>query len=163
MLATSNGFMSGIGIRYEPSPIVDARHQSCASKLVVGERMIPHDFIGAADAIPVNIHDMLPSDARFKILVFTGDIGVERTMDRVRALARRMDAPDGFLKRFGKDAYEKMFDVLCICATKQDNMDFTGGSRRPANRASFAISQGASPQTYRSCLGRTGRSKRLGA
>nr|VWO96611.1 FAD-dependent monooxygenase DEP2 (EC (Depudecin biosynthesis cluster protein 2) [Ganoderma boninense] len=129
MLATSNGFMSGIGIHYEPSVIVDPRHQSCASKVVVGERMIPHDFIGAANAVPVNIHDMLPSDTRFKILVFTGDIGVEGTMSRVCALAERMDAPAGFLKRFGKGAYRDMFDVLCICATKQDKMDFTG--KRP--------------------------------
>ncbi|PIL24615.1 hypothetical protein GSI_12499 [Ganoderma sinense ZZ0214-1] len=125
MLATSNGFMSGIGIHYEPSVIVDPRHQSYASKVVVGQRMIPYDFIGAADAVPVNIHDMLPSDTRFKILVFTGDISEEGTMNRVRALAERMVAPTGFLKRFGKGAYEDMFDVLCICATKQDKMDFT--------------------------------------
>ncbi|KAM5530944.1 hypothetical protein V8D89_015389 [Ganoderma adspersum] len=125
MLATSNGFMSGIGIHYEPSAIVDARHQSCASKVVVGQRMIPHDFIGAADAVPVNIHDMLPSDTRFKILVFTGDISIEGTMDRLCALAERMDAPKGLLKRFGQGAYEAVFDVLCICATKQDNMNFT--------------------------------------
>ena len=126
MLATSNGFMSGIGIHYEPSVIVDPRHQSCASKVVVGERMIPYDFIGAADAIPVNIHDMVPSDTRFKILVFTGDISEEGTMNRVRAFAERLDSPTGFLKLFGKGAYEGMFDVLCICATKQDKMDFTG-------------------------------------
>ena len=133
MLATSNGFMSGIGIHYEPSVIVDSRHQSCASKVVVGERMIPHDFIGAANAVPVNIHDMLPSDTRFKILVFTGDIGVEGTMSRVCALAERMDAPAGFLKRFWKGAYRDMFDVLCICATKQDRMDFTGASHPAAH------------------------------
>ncbi|PIL24616.1 hypothetical protein GSI_12500 [Ganoderma sinense ZZ0214-1] len=125
MLETSNGFMSGIGIRYEPSAIVDPGHQSCASKLTVGERMIPHDFLGAANAIPVNIHDMLPSDTRFKILVFLGDISVEATMDRARALAKRMDAPEGFLKRFGQGAHEKVFDVLSICATTNDKMDFT--------------------------------------
>ena len=127
MLATSNGFMSGIGIRYEPSAIVDARHQSCASKLVVGERMIPHDFISAASAIPVNIHDMLPSDMRFKVLVFAGDISMETTMIRLRAMAERMDAQDGFLKRYGQGAHEDLFDVLCICATEKDAMDFTGG------------------------------------
>ena len=37
MLETSNGFMSGIGLRYEPSIIVDPQHQSCAAKLVVGD------------------------------------------------------------------------------------------------------------------------------
>ncbi|KAM5530945.1 hypothetical protein V8D89_015390 [Ganoderma adspersum] len=125
MLETSNGFLSGIGIRYEPSVIVDPQHQSCASKLVVGERMTPYDFLGAANAIPINIHDMLPSDTRFKILVFVGDISVEATMDRARALAERMDAPEAFVKRFGQGAHEKVFDVLCIGATKNDKMDFT--------------------------------------
>ncbi len=121
--------MSGIGIRYEPSAIVDTQHQSCASKLVVGERMIPYDFIGAANAIPVNIHDMMPSDMRFKILVFTGNISVEATMGRVRTLAERMDAPEEFLKRFGQGAHEEVFDVLCICTTKSDDMDYTGEYR----------------------------------
>nr|VWO96612.1 p-hydroxybenzoate hydroxylase [Ganoderma boninense] len=125
MLETSHGFMSGTAIRYEPSAIVDPRHQSYASKLIVGERMLPHDFLCAANAVLINIHDMLPSDARFKILVFLGDISVEATMDRARALAIRMDAPEGFLRRFGQGAYEKVFDVLSICATKNDKMDFT--------------------------------------
>ena len=157
MLETSHGFLSGIGIRYEPSIIVDPRHQSCATKLVVGERMIPHDFLGAANAIPVNIHDMLPSDTRFKILVFVGDISVEATMDRARALAERMDAPEGFLKRFGQGVHEKVFDVLCICATENDKMDFTGKCHLANEIASFSCE--FCLQTYRSSSGRTGRSE----
>ena len=157
MLETSNGFLSGIGLRYEPSIIVDARYQSCAAKLVVGERMIPHDFLGAANAIPVNIHDMLPSDTRFKILVFAGDISVEATMDRARALAERMDAPEGFLKRFGQGVHEKVFDVLCICATENDKMDFIGKYHLANAIASFSCE--FCLQTYRSSSGRTGRSE----
>ena len=149
--------MSGIGLRYEPSVIVDPRHQSCAANLVVGERMIPYDFLRAANAIPVNIHDMLPSDTRFKILVFVGDISVEATMDRARALAEQMDAPEGFLKRFGQGEHEKVFDILCICATKQDKMDFTGNSHPTS--VIFSCSYEFYSQTFRSSSGRTGRSE----
>ena len=121
--------------------------------------MIPYDFLGAANATPINIHDMLPSDTRFKILVFVGDISVEETMDRARALAEHMDAPEGFLKRFGQGEHEKVFDVLGICATKQEKMDFTGKSC--STSVIFSCSHVFCSQTCRSSSGRTGRSERV--
>ena len=126
MLASQSGFLSGIGIRYEPSVLVNPEHQACASKLVVGECMIPRDLVYAASINPVNLHDVLPSDMRFKILVFAGDIKVAAAMNRLLTLAEKMDSPESFLWRFGQGVHEKVFDFLCICATKKDNMDFTG-------------------------------------
>ncbi|TBU43844.1 thioredoxin-like protein [Dichomitus squalens] len=125
MLASQSGFLSGIGIRYEPSTVVNNKHQACASKLIVGERMTPRDFVYAANVNPVNLHDVLPSDMRFKILVFAGDIKVEASMKRLHALGENMGTSNSFLWRFGQGAYEKVFDMLCICATKKDDMDFT--------------------------------------
>lgn len=106
--------------------IVHTQHQSLASKLIVGERMIPHVFVQAADIRPVNIHDKLPSDTRFKLLVFAGDIADEETKAGLRALAERLDAPEGFLRKYGQGDYHKVFDILCICAAKKDNVDYTG-------------------------------------
>ena len=49
--------------------------------------MVPHIFLSAADARPVNIHDKLPADTRFKILVFVGDITDEVAAGRIRGVA----------------------------------------------------------------------------
>ena len=120
------GFISGIGVRYEPSTITHDQHQSCAANLVVGERMIPHTFVHAADVRPVNIQDKLLSDSRFKVLVFAGDYTKASTMDRLNALERGMNAPDSFLRRFGQGDYQKVFDILCVCAAKKEEADYMG-------------------------------------
>ena len=88
--------------------------------------MIPHVFVQAADIRAVNIHDVMPSDTRFKVLVFVGNVAVAATMARVRALANKLDAPNSFLHRYGQGDYYKVFEVLCICAASKDEVDFIG-------------------------------------
>ena len=128
LFKTFNGFASGIGIRYAPSTLVRPAHQACAHKLIVGERMIPHTFVQAADVLPVNIHDHLPSDTRFKVLVFVGDIARPEVLARVRALAEEMGGPAHFVRRFGGqgDEYQQVFDFLCVCASKKEDVDWIG-------------------------------------
>lgn len=120
------GFTSGIGIRYAPSIIVQDAHQAAAAKLVVGERMLPHVFIHAADAKPTNIHDLLPADTRFKILVFVGDVKAETGAAQLRALEERMRHPASFLQRFAHGDHTQIFDVLCFTAAERDAVDYTG-------------------------------------
>ena len=121
-------FSSGIGVHYLPSTLVATQHQSVASKLIVGERLIPHDFIRAADARPFNIHDLLPSDTRFKVLVFAGNSAEEAQAKRVRALADAMARPEGFLAAFGRGDHTKAFDVWAISSAKKENVNYTGAA-----------------------------------
>ncbi|KAI0738661.1 FAD binding domain-containing protein [Daedaleopsis nitida] len=118
-------FTSGIGVHYEPSSITAGAHQACASKLIVGQRLIPHVFIRAADARPYNIHDVLPSDTRFKVLVFAGNTADAAQAARVAALAEKLAEPDGFLAMFGRGAPEKVFDVLSISSAKKQDVNYT--------------------------------------
>ncbi|EIW75097.1 hypothetical protein CONPUDRAFT_147281 [Coniophora puteana RWD-64-598 SS2] len=116
------GFTSGIGVHYAPSPLVDARHQACAvaaAHLVVGQRMPPHVFVRAADSRPVDIQDMIPADARFKVLVFAGRVGAHEPtapaparLERLRAVAGALEGPGSFLRRWSGEA----FDVITITA-----------------------------------------------
>ena len=78
---TSGGFTSGIGVHYTPSAIVDPRHQKCAEKLIIGQRMHPQIFVRAADIRPVEIQDLLPADVRFKVLFFVGNLTETRTAE----------------------------------------------------------------------------------
>ena len=123
---TFSGFSSGVGIRYQPSTIVNDAHQVLASKLIIGERMIPHVFVQAADVRPVNIHDLLPSDTRFKLIIFVGNVGCANQMARLCALAEAMDSAESFLHRYGQGDYRMVFDFLCVCAAGKDDVDWTG-------------------------------------
>jgi len=118
-------FTSGIGVHYLPSAIVNPQHQSLASNLPIGQRMPPHIFIRAADSQPVEMQDLLPSDTRFKVLVFTGDTTDKMQLKRIRALAVEMDRPEGFLKRFGKGDTSAVFSVLSISSAKKEKSNYT--------------------------------------
>ena len=120
------GFASGIGVHYAPSDITRDLHQSYAGKLIVGERMIPHTFVQAADARSVNIHEKLLSDSRFKIIVFVGDISKDSATEELRALETKMNSPNGFLRTYGRGDHAKVFQILCVCAASKDAVDFTG-------------------------------------
>lgn len=118
-------FTSGIGVHYLPSAIVNPQHQSLASNLPIGQRMPPHIFIRAADSRPVELQDLLPSDTRFKVLVFTGDTTDMMQLKRIRTLAEELDKPEGFLKRFGKGDSSAVFNVLSISSAKKEKSNYT--------------------------------------
>lgn len=122
-------FTSGIGVHYEPSAITHAKHQTLAPKLVIGERMVPHVFVRAADARPYDIQDVLPSDTRFKLIVFTGNVKDAVQAARVQALAEELDTAGSFYHRFGHGDPAKVFDVLSISAAKKEDVNYTGGPR----------------------------------
>lgn len=126
---TFSGFTSGIGIRYGPSAIVNAQYQDLASNLTVGMRMSPHVFVHAADGRPSEIQDLLPADARFKLLVFGGDIGAQEDAARLQATADAFAASESFLNRFGHGAPDKIFDILCFSSAKQQTTDYLGRRR----------------------------------
>ncbi|EMD39328.1 hypothetical protein CERSUDRAFT_82057 [Gelatoporia subvermispora B] len=116
---TFGAFTSGIGIHYAPSLVVNTTHQSAARNLVIGQRMLPHVFVRAADARPVELHDLLPADARFKLLVFTGAPSAAQ-LARVHSLAEDMARPEGALR-----VHAHAMDVLAISAGTKDDVDYT--------------------------------------
>ncbi|GLB41636.1 putative phenol hydroxylase, C-terminal dimerisation domain [Lyophyllum shimeji] len=118
-----SGISSGIGIIYQQSAIVDTRHQSVAKNLIIGKRLPPQLLVRAADHRPFELQDLVPSDTRFKVLVFTGDIYEPIQKDRLAKLAVKMGANDAFLKRYspGGDIFAA-FDILAITMKKEEKM-----------------------------------------
>ena len=113
-------------MHYEPSALSAPQHQACAARLAVGERMPPHVFVRAADGRPYELQDLLPSDTRFKVLVFAGDTADAAQLARVRALAAGMGRPEGFLGRFGRGEPGKVFDILSISSAKKTEANYNG-------------------------------------
>lgn len=121
---TFGGFTSGIGIHYAPSTIVDAAHQASASKLIIGQRVLPQTVIRAADARPYELQDLLPADTRFKLLVFTGDIGAPEQKRKVDELAKHLERKESFLGRFAEQKND-VFDVFAVCLSRKEDVVYT--------------------------------------
>jgi len=125
----SGGFTSGIGIHYDPSVITSSGGQQIASTLTIGQRLVPQIILRAADARPFEIQDLCPSDTRFKILVFVGDLKNPKQNQRVNELAADMGAAKGLLNMFGgrydQDTGEwDAFDLLSICSGKKESVSY---------------------------------------
>ena len=115
-LKTAGGFMSGIGVRYADSAIINSKHQSHAQHLVIGERVPPQMVICAADGGPYELQDLLPSDTRFKVLVFAGDTLCVEQLSRINLLAYELLGEGGILSRYApRDlGLPSIFDVLTL-------------------------------------------------
>ncbi|KAG8221071.1 putative phenol hydroxylase [Butyriboletus roseoflavus] len=116
---TFGGFTSGTSVHYSPSAIVDPRHQECAENLVIGQRMLPQIFVRAADARPIEIQDLLPSDIRFKVLFFVGNL-TEARITELNLLAEEMSKPSSFLCKYSADGnISTVFEIITITAGKE--------------------------------------------
>ncbi|PCH36404.1 hypothetical protein WOLCODRAFT_140399 [Wolfiporia cocos MD-104 SS10] len=112
-------FMNGIGVYYAPSVLTRMTHQASVRGLVIGQCLHPHIFVRAADALPVDIHDMLPADGRFGVAVFAGDADTH-----LAALARELDA---LLRRHAdqRGGVAAVFNVFTVLARSKDDVDYT--------------------------------------
>ncbi|PCH36424.1 hypothetical protein WOLCODRAFT_140412 [Wolfiporia cocos MD-104 SS10] len=118
-VGTFDQFVSGTGVCYAPSVLTRMTHQASARGLVIGQRLPPRIFVRAADARPVDIHDMLPADGRFGVAVFAGDADMH-----IAALARSLDA---LLRRHAEQrgGVAAVFNVFTVLARSKDDVNYT--------------------------------------
>ncbi|KAF8435468.1 FAD binding domain-containing protein [Boletus edulis BED1] len=117
-------FMTGIRVHYFPSAIVDPKHQKCAQNLIIGQRMLPQTFVRAADIRPVEIQDLLPSDVRFKVLVFVGYLTGARVSE-LKLFAEELNKSSSFLRKYSPDGnISVVFDITTITAGKKEDIDY---------------------------------------
>ena len=90
--------------------------------------MLPHVFVRAASSQPIEIHDMLPADTRFKILVFAGNVADEADRAKIEALGEELNKPESFLRQYGRNDGGKwqVFDLVCFSSAKKDAVGFFG-------------------------------------
>ncbi|KIJ65494.1 hypothetical protein HYDPIDRAFT_88033 [Hydnomerulius pinastri MD-312] len=122
---TFGGFTSGIGVHYGPSVAVTDAHQSLASNLIIGERVPPQKFVRAADAWPLELQDLIPSDFRFKLIVFAGDYSQASQRERVESMVKDLARPESFMSRYSSaKTSSSKFDIITISKGKKEEIDF---------------------------------------
>ncbi|KAI0291528.1 FAD binding domain-containing protein [Multifurca ochricompacta] len=86
---------------------------AAASNLIIGQRLLPHVLVRAADAREVNIQDLAPADTRFKLFVFPGD--------HTQTVAAYLDNSQRFFYK-RRDA----FDVITILQGTKSTVNYLG-------------------------------------
>lgn len=91
--------------------------------------MPPQVVVRAADARPFDLQDLIPSDTRFKILIFAGNLDDQARMTALEALVLHATAEDGFLKTYGcrksTGGWDSVFEVLTVLIGRKDEIDYT--------------------------------------
>ncbi|KAL8785271.1 MAG: hypothetical protein Q9213_003475 [Squamulea squamosa] len=113
-------FLTGVGIIYSESLLVARAsaqaskipvngHQESmkvgaktelASKIKLGARMPSYKVLNQVEARPVQLADMLPSNGKWRLLVFAGNIKDEVQSMRVSDLGKALAAPGSLLHRY---------------------------------------------------------------
>ncbi|KAK3665548.1 hypothetical protein LTR22_003488 [Elasticomyces elasticus] len=103
--ATGNQFTSGASVEYAESILISGQ-QKCAtsvaegqSNLHIGRRFPSQQVVCQCDATPVQLGDALRSDGKWRLVVFSGDISHEHSMQRLRTLSTRLESSDSILSK----------------------------------------------------------------
>ena len=118
-------FKSGIGVHYADSVIVVTKNQAAAKNIVIGRRLPSEIIICAADDRPVQLHDLLRADMRFKFFVFTGDLSNPKQNAMVKTFADKLSSgstlPMGFLAN--KESIQ-IFDIFTVVLGKKGEVKY---------------------------------------
>lgn len=118
---TFGGFTSGIGVHDDQSVLINGNtYPTLVCNMVVGERVAPQDLVCAADSTPYNLQDFLPSDFRFKLLVFTGDFNEPIQTQKIQALVKSLEQPESFLNKCPRER----FDITTISRGNKLEFDY---------------------------------------
>ncbi|KAF8600073.1 hypothetical protein BDV93DRAFT_497033, partial [Ceratobasidium sp. AG-I] len=122
-MAKSAGFVCGTTIQYPPSRIVDATYQHLAPGVRIGQRL-PHQVIlRTSDCRPHSTHDLLKSDFRYKLLVFTGNAKDADQLEMVAKLSE--DIFHWLAKTDGSSTNNVMVQVYTIMHSKKEISQYT--------------------------------------
>lgn len=92
-----------------------------AKNLVIGQRIPPQVLLYAAHFRPVDIQDLCPSDTRFKIFIFAGDLTEEERTKSLEHVGQILMGPEGLNARFGGG---RVIEVLTVLSGKKEAVDY---------------------------------------
>ena len=87
-------------------------------------------IVRVADGRSFDLQDLLPSDIRFKVLVFAGDLNVENQRAKLESFVSEATGKSGFLTRYGcrsemNGGWSEVFEVLPILIGKKETLEYT--------------------------------------
>lgn len=90
--------------------------QSLAKGIVVGKRMPSVKVLNQSDARPWHFQELLPSNGRWRVVFFTGDIRKTEQRQKLDSIGKDIACKESFLHRFtpSPSAFDSVFEILAI-------------------------------------------------
>jgi phenol 2-monooxygenase len=109
------GFTSGLAIQYDPSLITaqSSENQVLAKGLLIGKSFTSQIVVRHADARPFHLHDQMPTDLRFRVLIFSGDCLLSSQLQKTQKATVVLKA---LAKRYTPSnvAYDDVIDFITV-------------------------------------------------
>jgi len=117
-------YTAGLTAKYEQSCIINVEdsEQELASKLTVGMRLPSTLVVRLCDVKSMQLVKAFPSDGRFRLLIFGGNLQEQSSKDRLQHLAAYLDSPGGPIKpylRQGEDVDSFIEIILLLSGNRQ--------------------------------------------
>ncbi|KAK2666833.1 hypothetical protein RAB80_017254 [Fusarium oxysporum f. sp. vasinfectum] len=120
---TAIEYEAGLFVAKEGGPIVSKQH--LASGIVVGRRLPSHVVEKHATGEAVDFGKSFPSDGRYRIVIFAGDISRPEQLRRVERFSELLELPDAFLQRLDGHAISPrdVFEILVLHSASRDDVE----------------------------------------
>jgi phenol 2-monooxygenase (NADPH) len=122
-------FTAGVLIQYHPSCVIaDPSTTSPSAKhLMPGMRLPSFRVLNQADAVPREIHQVLKSDGRFRVLVFAGDISSPTQSARYHRLGESLSTKNSCLHRFtpSHNPLDSRIEVITIHTAARSEIELS--------------------------------------
>lgn len=139
-------FLSGVAVKYDESILVASptdykpkihsiaeqrnrpvrkHRQNLARNIKLGARLPSFKVLNQADARPTHISKLLPSDGRWRIIVFAGDLRDPAQFARVQALGHALASPNSILHTYtpSSQPIDSLIEVLTIHSSPRDAIE----------------------------------------
>ena len=90
--------------------------QSLAKGILVGKRMPSAKVLNQSDARPWHFQELLPSNGRWRVVIFAGDIRQPEQKKKLDSVGKAIDSKDSFFRRFTPPgaAHDTVFELLAV-------------------------------------------------
>jgi phenol 2-monooxygenase len=99
-----------------------ASQQSLAPGIEVGKRIPSVKVLNQSDARPWHLQELLPSNGRWRVILFPGDISTPEQRKKLDAVGVAIDDETSFLHRFtpAGSRYDAIFEILTVHNSKRE-------------------------------------------
>ncbi|EGU72927.1 hypothetical protein FOXB_16565 [Fusarium oxysporum f. sp. conglutinans Fo5176] len=114
----------GLATENRMPPIVGK--QALAPNIPIGMRIPSHKVLNQSDARPWHLQELLPSNGKWRIIVFAGDVLDKSQFARISALAEKLSSRDSFMNRYiikDDGAVNSFLEVLTIHSSSRDKVE----------------------------------------
>ncbi|EPS45902.1 hypothetical protein H072_107 [Dactylellina haptotyla CBS 200.50] len=124
-------FAAGLSVDYGPNILVVKEDEgkiggvrckpSLAEKLKIGMRLPSHKVVNQSDSLPVELQKLLPSDGRFRLIVFPGNISKPKLYTRYEKLGEYFSSSTGLVSAYTPEdtPRDSVIEILTVHSAKR--------------------------------------------